>query len=148
MNHEFWMKKALKLAQKAEAIGEVPIGALVVKNNQIISAGYNRKEHLLTPLAHAEMIAIHKASQKLQSWRLTGCTLYVTLEPCVMCAGTLWQSRIDLVVFGAFDPKGGALGSLYQIGQDPRLNHRYETIGGVLESECSQVLKSFFKKLR
>lgn len=145
---EYWMKRALVLAHKAELKGEVPIGALIVKDNELIATGYNIKEKIFSSLGHAELIAIHKASQKLQSWRLIGCTLYVTLEPCVMCAGALWQSRIDRVVYGAIDPKGGGLHSLYKIGEDTRLNHRFEVTGGVLGEKCSESLSSFFRKLR
>lgn len=144
----YWMRKALALARKAQSLGEVPIGALIVKDNQVIATAYNLREKHQSPLSHAEMIAIHKAAKKLNSWRLEGCTLYVTLEPCVMCAGTLWQSRIERVVFGARDPKGGAVETLYQIGSDTRLNHRYAVVGGVLEKECGKILSDFFKKLR
>lgn len=145
---EYWMRQALKAAQKAEAIDEVPVGAVIVKNNKIISIGYNKRESLKSPLAHAEMIAIHKASRKLNSWRLLGCTLYVTLEPCAMCTGTLVQSRIDQVVFGALDPKGGACGSVMSIHNVEKFNHRFMVAGGVLEAECSQILKDFFKRRR
>lgn len=147
-SNEYWMNEALRLAQKAESKDEVPVGALIVKNDEIISQAYNLRESLNTPLGHAELIAIHRASQKLQSWRLLGCTLYVTLEPCLMCAGTLIQSRVPRVVFGASDPKGGAVKSLYQVGQDTRLNHRFEIVSGVLENECAKLLKDFFQKKR
>ncbi len=143
-----WMKMALNIASLSAKNGEVPVGAVVVKDGEIIGKSGNRKETLKTPIGHAELIAIHKASQKLQSWRLSGCTLYVTLEPCVMCAGVITQARVDRVVFGAYDPKGGAMVSLFQIGQDSRLNHRCEIVGGILESECSQILTRFFKERR
>ncbi len=146
--HEFWMEKALKLARKAAERGEVPVGALIVCNDKLISKASNRREEWHTPLGHAEIIALQRASQTLKAWRLLNCTLYVTLEPCVMCAGALVQARVSRVVYGATDPKGGGLKSLYQIGTDPRLNHRFELIGGVMEQECSQALKDFFKQRR
>lgn len=142
------MEKALQLAIKAGSRGEVPVGALVVQNGKLIATGRNQREELKTPLGHAEMLALHRAAKKLGTWRLSDCTLYVTLEPCLMCAGTLWQSRIGHVVFGANDPKGGALGSLYQVHSDNRLNHRYEVTTGVMAEECAQVLKDFFKERR
>jgi tRNA(adenine34) deaminase len=145
---QIWMAKALVLAKRAGALKEVPVGAVIVKDGLIVAEGFNHREKWTTPLGHAELIAIQKASQKLKAWRLTGCTLYVTLEPCVMCAGALVQSRIERVVFGAIDPKGGGIKSLYQICEDPRLNHRIQITSGVLEQECSQILKDFFKERR
>jgi tRNA(adenine34) deaminase len=145
---EYWMAKALKEAQKAQLKQEVPVGALVVKEGQVLARGHNLKELLPSPLGHAETIAIHRAAKKQGAWRLTGATLYVTLEPCLMCAGALWQARISRVVFGAFDPKAGALASLYAVGSDQRLNHRFEVIGGVLQADCQQILKDFFKQMR
>lgn len=145
---DFWMQKALHLAEKAALRGEVPVGAVIVKDGQLIASASNRREEWQTPLGHAELIAVQRASQKLQAWRLVGCTLYVTLEPCVMCAGALIQSRVERVVFGALDPKGGAVHSLFEMGQDKRLNHRFEATGRVLEAECSEILRSFFKKRR
>lgn len=147
-NDVFWMKKALQLAIKAGSLGEVPVGAVIVHEGKLVSSARNRREELKSPLGHAEMLALHGASRKLKTWRLSDCTMYVTLEPCVMCAGGLWQSRIGRVVFGAHDPKGGALGSLYQIHSDQRLNHRYEVTDGVLADECAQLLKDFFKSRR
>lgn len=147
-SHEFWMQKALKLAEKAASRGEVPVGAIIVRGDEKVSSASNRREEWHTPLGHAELIALQRASQSLKAWRLLGCTLYVTLEPCVMCAGALVQARVDRVIYGAHDPKGGGLKSLYQIGTDPRLNHRFELIGGVMAQECSQVLKDFFKLKR
>jgi len=144
-SHEFWMQKALRLAQKAASRGEVPVGAVIVRGDEQVSSASNRREEWHTPLGHAELIALQRASQSLKAWRLLDCTLYVTLEPCVMCAGALVQARVDRVIYGATDPKGGGMKSLYQIGTDPRLNHRLELIGGVLEQECSQILKDFFK---
>lgn len=148
MNMEFWMAKAATLAARAAQLGEVPVGALIVKNNELISYGYNKRERLHSPLAHAEAIAIQRASQKLKNWRLEDCTLFVTLEPCLMCSGAILQSRIPKVVYGCADPKGGAVRSLYTTLEDERLNHRCEVIGGVLETKCSQQLKEFFKELR
>lgn len=145
----FYMKKALLLAAKAQKNGEVPVGALLVDpQGQIVSTGYNRKEQLTSPLGHAELIAIQRASQRLKKWRLTDLTLYVTLEPCPMCAGALVQARLGQLVFGARDPKAGAIESLYQLGTDPRLNHRIKVYGGVLAEECGQILKNFFQSKR
>ncbi len=145
---ELWMSRALVLARKAAEKGEVPVGALIVKEGKLISQAGNRRESWKTSLGHAELIAIQRASTKLDAWRLIGCTLYVTLEPCVMCAGSLVQSRVERVVYGASDPKGGAMGSLFQIGQDPRLNHQIATKGGVLAEESAKILKAFFKQQR
>jgi tRNA(adenine34) deaminase len=143
---EKFMAMALKLAKKAETKGEVPIGALIVdKQGKIIAKATNLRETKQTTLGHAELVAIHRACQKLQSWRLIDCTLYVTLEPCFMCAGALVQSRIGRVVYGAHDPKGGALTSLAKLGNDSRLNHKFQMTSGVLQTECSDVLKKFFK---
>ncbi len=143
------MKKALSLAKRSELKGEVPIGALITdKNGQIIASATNSRETLCTVLGHAEMLALHRACKTKRSWRLIDCTLYVTLEPCFMCAGALVQSRISRVVYGAVDPKGGALVSLAQMGEDVRLNHRFVVRGGVLANECGGLLKDFFKKKR
>ncbi len=147
-NDAFWMQKALKLAQKAAERGEVPVGAVLVLDGQVLALGSNRREQWKTPLGHAELIAVQRASQKLGSWRLLNSTLYVTLEPCVMCAGALVQARISKLVYGARDPKGGAVDSLYRVAQDPRLNHQIEIVSGILENECSQILKDFFKMRR
>ncbi len=135
-------------AQKAASLDEVPVGAVIVKNNGLISSAYNQREMDQRPTAHAEILAIERASLALQSWRILGCTLYVTLEPCVMCAGALVQSRIERVVFGASDPKGGALGTLYEIHQDKRLNHNFAVTSGVCRDEASHLLSSFFKAKR
>lgn len=148
-----YMKIAVNLAKKAAAKDEVPVGALVVdfsdcKNPEIISKGYNLRESKKSPSAHAEFIAIEKASKKLQTWRLTNCVVYVTLEPCIMCAGLMQQARIKKCIFGAKDPKAGALQSLYKINEDKRLNHNFEVIGGILEAECSKLLSDFFKLKR
>lgn len=143
------MEKALNLARGCEKKGEVPIAAILTdKNKKIISWGTNLRESKSTVLGHAELVALHRACQKMKSWRLPECTLYVTLEPCFMCAGALVQARIGRVVFGARDPKGGALVSLAHLGSDSRLNHRFEITEGVCSNECSQILKDFFKKRR
>lgn len=146
--NEKFMKEALKQAKKAAQKGEVPIGAVIVKDGKIIARAHNLKESNHDVAGHAEMIAIRKASKKLESWRLTGCQIFVTIEPCMMCAGALYQSRIDKVVYGAPDPKAGALESLYNVGSDDRLNHRFEVSGGLLQEECSAVIKDFFKLKR
>src|SRR5262245_41418476 len=138
------MRRALDLALLAGAQGDVPVGALVVCDNQVIAEAYNEREGRPSALAHAELLALERATSKLGRWRLTGCTLYVTLEPCVMCAGALVQSRVDRVVFGALDPKAGAVESLYKILSDARLNHRPEVVGGVLDAECGRILSDFF----
>lgn len=143
------MKKALDLARKSELKGEVPIGAIITdKNGKIIAQATNLRESKCTVLGHAELAALHRACSKLNTWRLTDCTMYVTLEPCFMCAGALVQSRIKRVVFGTLDPKGGALVSLNQLGSDSRLNHQFKVDHGILAAECSDVLKKFFKKRR
>lgn len=142
------MKKALECALTAAALGEVPVGAVIVHEGQIIATAQNAREAAKDPLAHAEILAIKAASEKLGRWRLSGATLYVTLEPCVMCAGAIVNSRIDRVVFGAKDPKAGAVQSLYEILADTRLNHRPEVLGGLLKEECAQILKDFFANRR
>lgn len=145
---ENYMKFALEEAAKAERIGEVPIGAVIVKNDEVIARAHNLRETAQQPTAHAEHIAIERAAEAVGSWRLEDCTLYVTLEPCVMCSGAIVMSRIPRVVYGAVDPKGGCSGSLMDLLQEPRFNHRAEVVSGVLEEECSQLLKNFFKQLR
>jgi tRNA(adenine34) deaminase len=145
---ERWMRQALTLAERAALEGEIPVGAVAVKDHQVLGRGYNRTEALHDPTAHAEMIAITAAADALGYQRLEGVTLYVTLEPCAMCAGALVLARVDRLVFGARDPKAGACGTLYNIVQDERLNHRLEVTGGVLEPECGAVLTEFFRKLR
>ncbi len=143
-----YMEEAIKEAKKAEAIGEVPIGAIVVKEDKIIARGYNMRETLKDPTAHAEIIAIREASKTLGGWRLSGCTLYVTLEPCQMCSGAIIQSRMDHVVYGATDPKAGCAGSLCNLLQNEAFNHQAKITSGVLEDEASDLLKNFFKHLR
>ena len=147
---EFWMRKALNLARLAGQRDEVPVGALLVAQDgkTLLGKGLNRREEWRTPLGHAELITLHRASQKLQAWRLLGSTLYVTLEPCLMCAGALLQARVARVVYGAVDPKGGAAQSLYQVLQDPRLNHRCDVSSGTLGAECGQMLTDYFRKKR
>lgn len=146
---EKWMKLALELAHAAAARDEVPVGAVLVRNDQILAKTFNLKEHLGSALGHAECLAIHRASVRAGGWRLgEGTTLYVTLEPCLMCAGAIQQARISRVVFGASDPKGGAVRSLYQALEDSRLNHRCEVVGGVLGDECGSVLTEFFRGKR
>ena len=143
-----YMKEAIRHAKKAYAIGEVPIGCVIVRDGKIISRGYNRRTIDKNTLAHAELAAIKKASKKLDDWRLEGCTMYVTLEPCQMCAGALVQSRIDRVVVGCMNPKAGCAGSILNLLQMPEFNHQVELETGVLEEECSQMMKDFFRELR
>jgi tRNA(adenine34) deaminase len=143
-----FMRLALEQAAHAAELGEVPIGSVVVYEGEVIASGYNRREIDEDPAGHAEFLAMKEASKKLGHWRLSGCTVYVTLEPCLMCAGLMQQSRIDRCVYGASDPKAGALGTLYRINEDERLNHRFEVEAGVLQEDCAEMLKSFFAKLR
>jgi tRNA(adenine34) deaminase len=143
-----WMREAIDEAMKAEALREVPIGAVIVKDGEVIGRGYNLRETRHDPTAHAEMIAIKEASERLGAWRLLDCTLYVTLEPCPMCAGAIIQSRIVKVVYGTADPKAGCAGTLMNLLQEPRFNHETETVGGVLQEECGSLLTQFFRKLR
>jgi tRNA(adenine34) deaminase len=145
---EKWMRFAQSLAAHAGALGEVPVGAVIVADDRIVATGFNLREITRQATAHAELLAIQEASRVRDSWRLSDCELYVTLEPCIMCAGVIHQSRLKRVVFGAYDPKGGALGSLYQINEDQRLNHRYPALGGILQPECSAQLSAFFAARR
>lgn len=147
-NHNEFMKAALEEAEKAFDKGEVPIGAVVVYNGEIIARAHNLRETNSHPLTHAEILAIHHASGHFDSFRLEDCTLYVTLEPCVMCSGAIIMSRVSHVVFGAYDPKGGTVRSLMELLDEPRFNHRPTVTAGVLEEECSQLLKRFFRDLR
>ena len=142
------MREALALAREAGAAGEVPVGAVVVCGDRAIGRGANRRESDGDPFAHAEILAIGEASRTRPGWRLDGCTLYVTLEPCAMCAGALVNSRVERLVFGATDPKAGFCGSLGDIVRDPRLNHRLEVRAGVLAEECAALLQEFFGRLR
>lgn len=145
---ETFMRGALKEAEKAAAIGEVPIGAVIVQDDNIIARGHNMTETLKDPTAHAEMIAIRQAASVLGGWRLPRCQMYVTTEPCSMCAGAIVWSRIERLYIGTMDPKGGACGSVFNIPQEKKLNHYVEIEKGILEKECSEIMKTFFKKLR
>ena len=145
---EVFMKEAIKEAKKAYRKNEVPIGAVIVYKNKIISRGYNLREKKNNSLMHAEIIAINKACKKLKSWRLTECDLYVTLEPCPMCAGAIIQSRIKNIFFGAYDSKGGCVKSRVNLFEEGLFNHNVNVVGSILESECSEILKDFFRKLR
>ncbi|WP_096438089.1 tRNA adenosine(34) deaminase TadA [Alteribacter populi] len=147
-NDQYWMKQAIREAKRAEALGEVPIGAVIVKDEAIIGKGYNLRESNQVATSHAEMTAIEKACETVGSWRLVDCTLYVTLEPCPMCAGAIVQSRLHRVVFGASDPKAGCCGTLMNLLDEPRFNHQVIVTSGVVESECSLLLSTFFKELR
>lgn len=146
--HEKYMKEALKLAKKAYTLGEVPIGCVIVYEDKIIGRGYNRRKTDKNTLSHAEITAINKASKKMGDWRLEGCTLYVTLEPCQMCAGAIVQARIPTVYMGCMNPKAGCAGSILNILNMPEFNHQVEVHSGILEEECSRMLKNFFKELR
>ncbi|WP_280818682.1 tRNA adenosine(34) deaminase TadA [Paenibacillus ihuae] len=146
--HELWMREAIAEARKAESLGEVPIGAVVVRHGEIIGRGYNLRETTLDSTAHAEMVAIREASIALNSWRLLDCQLYVTLEPCPMCAGAMVQSRLPLTIYGTTDPKAGCAGTLMNLLEEPRFNHRTGVIQGVLQEECAELLTSFFRRLR
>lgn len=148
LEHEQWMREAIAEARKAEALGEVPIGAVIVQGGAIIGRGYNLRETTLDSTAHAEMVAIREASKALNSWRLLDCTLYVTLEPCPMCAGAMVQSRVPRTVYGTPDPKAGCAGTLMNLLEEPRFNHRTEIISGILQEECAELLTSFFRQLR
>jgi tRNA(adenine34) deaminase len=145
---EHYMLAAIKAAQIAQENGDVPIGAVIVYQNRVIAKGYNQREQLNDPTAHAEIIALTAASAELESWRLKGCTIYVTLEPCPMCAGALVLARLDRLVYGCDDPKTGAVKSLYNICTDQRLNHRLAVTSGILADQCSQQLQDFFAKRR
>ncbi len=142
------MALALEEARIAAAEGEVPIGAVAVCDGQVVARAHNRRELDRNPSAHAEFAAIVQAANVLDRWRLTGCTVYVTLEPCLMCAGLMVNARIDRCVYGAPDPKGGALGTLYDVSHDARLNHEFEVTSGVCEEECAEVLRTFFRERR
>lgn len=148
MNNEKWMKEAIKQAKKAAQKDEVPIGCVIVKDDQIIARAYNKREMKQCSTAHAEILAIEKACKKLGSCRLEDCDLYVTLEPCPMCSGAIIQSRIRNVIFGAYDPKGGCMGSNMNINDVRGFNHYPDIEGGILQDECSRLLKEFFKAKR
>ena len=146
--HIKYMKAALKQAQKAYQLGEVPIGCVIVHEGTIIARGYNRRNTDKNTMAHAEITAINRASKKIGDWRLEECTLYVTLEPCQMCAGAIVQARIPSVVMGCMNPKAGCAGSILNLLNMPEFNHQVDVTRGILEEECSQMLKQFFKELR
>ena len=148
MSHEAFMKEALKEAQAALEKGEVPIGAVLVKEERILGRGHNVREGKRDPTAHAEIIALQEGSRALNSWRLTGTTLYVTVEPCPMCAGALIQARVKRLVFGVRDSKAGVCGSLYNLVQDDRFNHQIEVVEGIMEQDCRRIMQEFFQKLR
>jgi len=143
-SHKKWMQSALQMAEKAYSLGEVPIGSVVVYNDQIIGRGYNQCESLVDPTAHAEIIAITSAANTLKDWRLNECKLYVTKEPCPMCAGALINARIQFLGFGLYDEQEGCCGSLYQICGDPRFKHQLAVKGGILENQCEAIIKEFF----
>ncbi len=145
---EKYMKEAIKQARKAMAIGEVPIGCVIVYNDKIIGRGYNRRMKDKNTLSHAELNAIKKASKVMNDWRLDGCEMYITLEPCQMCSGAIVQSRIKKVYVGAMNPKAGCAGSIMNLLQVPQFNHQVEFEKGILEEECSQMLTTFFRELR
>ena len=145
---EKFMKEAIKQAKKAEAIGDVPIGCVIVHDGKVIARGYNKRNKDKTVLAHAELLAMKKACKKLGDWRLEDCTMYITLEPCQMCAGALVQSRIDEVVIGSMNPKAGCAGSVLNLLQVDNFNHQVKITRGVLEGECSMMLSDFFRELR
>lgn len=145
---EKYMREAIKQAKKAYQIDEVPIGCVIVYENKIIARAYNKRNKNKNTLAHAELLAINKASKVLNDWRLEGCTMYVTLEPCQMCAGAIVQARIDKVVIGCMNPKAGCGGSILNLLQMEQFNHQVETVSGVLEEDCSSMLQQFFRELR
>ena len=147
MIHQDLMRSAIAIAQSALKTEDVPVGALIVDSeNNVISTGYNEREAHQDPTAHAEIVAIRRAAQKLGTWRLDECKLVVTLEPCAMCAGAIAQSRINTLIFGAWDEKAGAVGSVWDVLRDPRAIHKMEVVGGVLEAECAELLTNFFRQ--
>ncbi|HEY8418845.1 MAG TPA: tRNA adenosine(34) deaminase TadA [Clostridia bacterium] len=148
MTDEAFMRLALKEAQKALKTKDVPVGAVIVKDGKVIAKAHNEREKLNDATAHAEIVAIRRANKKLKSWYLDGCVLYVTMEPCVMCAGAIINSRIEKVIYGAQDFRFGCCGTLYNLPEDTRFNHRAQVFGGVLAEECAKLLTDFFKKLR
>ena len=148
MNDTFFMKEALKMARKALRFQEIPIGAVITRNDRIIALGHNLTRTFHDPTAHAERIVIQRAAEVLGDWRLTGCTLYCSVEPCLQCAGALVLARIDRLVFGCRDPKMGAVVSLYKVGSDARLNHQIEITEGILREEAETLMKDFFQRLR
>ncbi len=148
MKDEYYMSFAIKQAQKAFEINETPVGAIIVYNDKIIAEGFNKRNTTKNPLAHAEIIAINQATNYIGDWRLEQCHMYITLEPCPMCAGAIVQSRIPKIIFGAKNPKAGCAGSIINLLQIEKLNHQVEIVSGILEPECSAMLKEFFKQFR
>src|SRR5262245_59386194 len=148
MDDQQAMERAIALAREAASLGEVPVGAVALKDGAVVGEAFNRRETDRDPFAHAELLALAQAARRLGAWRLTGVTLVVTLEPCAMCAGALVQSRVSRLVFGASDPKAGAVGSLYDLAREPRHNHRVEVVAGVMGEKCGALLKDFFRGLR
>lgn len=148
MTDEFWMRQALREAERGAGYGEVPVGCVVVLDGRLVARAHDRRESLRDPTAHAEVLALREAARVVGSWRLEGCTVYVTAEPCPMCAGALVLARVRRVVYAAPSPKSGAVRTLYRIADDPRLNHRVEVTAGVLEAEARQLLTRFFRGLR
>ena len=146
--HERFIKQAIRLAEMGGGLEEIPVGAVVVKENNVIGRGYNQRESLKDPTAHAEMIAITAAANTIGDWRLTDCTLYVTKEPCPMCAGAIINSRLKMVIFGTYDEEKGCCGSLYQLCGDPRFGNKISVRGGIFEDKCRELLKAFFKTKR
>lgn len=148
LTHKVWMDRALAEAKRAARMDEVPVGAVVVRGGEVIASAHNLRETEQDPTAHAEMLALRQAAADLGSWRLEGCTLYVTLEPCAMCAGAIVLARLPALVYAARDPKGGAVGSLFDVARDPRLNHQVDVISGVMAEECGALLTTFFRARR
>jgi len=148
MTHDHYMRLALAEAEQALSENEVPVGAVILHGERVIAAAHNQREMLHDPTAHAEMIAITQAAESLGDWRLSGCVLYVTLEPCIMCCGAILQARLPTVVYGATDPKAGAAGTLYHLLSDARLNHRCQVIPGILAPPCGEILSRFFQAQR
>lgn len=148
MNYKYYMELAIGQAKKAFEINETPIGAVIVYNDEIIATGYNKRNSTKNPLAHAEIIAINQAANYMGDWRLENCQMYITLEPCPMCAGAIVQSRIPKVIFGAKNPKAGCAGSIINLLQIQKLNHQVEIVDGILENKCSVMMKEFFKQFR
>lgn len=148
MTHDHYMRLALAQAQAAMEDDEVPVGAVIVQGERVIAAAHNQREQLSDPTAHAEMIAITQAATAMSDWRLEGCTLYVTLEPCIMCSGAILQARIPVVVYGATDPKAGAVQTLFHLLSDNRLNHRCQVVPGILAEPCGEILSRFFQEQR
>ncbi len=148
MTDEAWMWEALREAERGARYGEVPVGCVVVREGRLLARAHDRRESLRDPTAHAEILALREAARAVGTWRLEGCTVYVTTEPCPMCAGALVLARVRRLVYGASSPKSGAVRTLYRIADDPRLNHRVEVVGGVLEPEAQALLRQFFRGLR